>query len=907
VPAQSPVRNTVTVANPGTQSSVAGTVVSLQTEASDSASGQVLAYSAAGLPPGLSIGSSTGVISGVIPNDAAGSHAVTVTAEDPTGATGSASFTWTLHNKVTWLSPPQQVIFAVDTPVSLQIEASDSASGQTLTYTAANLPPGLSINSSTGLTSGTTPSTPGTFAVTVKAQDSTGASASAVFEWLTFPKVTVTNPGSQDSAAGTAVSLQIRASESPSQRALTYAADGLPPGLSINSSTGLISGTTPSTAGSFTVTVLVEDPTSRLPFVSTTFSWVIRNVVTVTNPGTQVSTIDTAVSLQIRASDSGSRQTLIYAPAGLPPGLSMNSLTGLISGTPSAAGEFSVTVTAQEFSAQNTAGSSGSAAFTWTVHNKVFWSFPPEDISIVVDTEVAVSAYEAIDSVSGQTLTYTAAGLPPGLSIDRSTGVISGTSSTPGIFTVTVTGQDTTGASGSTSSIWFVSPKVTVTNPGSQDSATATAVSLQIRASESPSQRALTYAADGLPPGLSINSSTGLISGTTPSTAGSFTVTVLVQDPTSRLPFVSTTFSWVIRNVVTVTNPGTQVSTIDTAVSLQIRASDSGSGQTLTYTAAGLPPGLSIDSSTGVISGTPNGAGQSSVTVTAQDTSGSSGSAAFTWFTSPKVTVTNPGTQASAAGTAVGLQIKASDSASGQTLAYAAAGLPPGLSINSATGLISGTPSKVGDFFAVTVTAQGTTGASGSAAFTWIVRDVVTVTNPGTQDSAAGTAVSLQIHASDSASGQTLTYTAAGLPPGLSINRSTGLISGTIPISTPASAPATVEVTAEDTTGASGSAVFGWIVRNLVTLTNPGTQSSNAGTEVSLQVHATDSDAGQTLTYTAANLPPGLSINPSTGLISGPIPNSTPIPPPGTVTVTARDSTIASGSTTFTWTVAELG
>jgi hypothetical protein len=166
MPAQSPVRNTVTVANPGTQSSVAGTVVSLQTEASDSASGQVLAYSAAGLPPGLSIGSSTGLISGVIPNDAAGSHAVTVTAEDPTGATGSASFTWTLHNKVTWLSPPQQVIFAVDTPVSLQIEASDSASGQTLTYTAANLPPGLSINSSTGLISGTTPSTAGSFTVT---------------------------------------------------------------------------------------------------------------------------------------------------------------------------------------------------------------------------------------------------------------------------------------------------------------------------------------------------------------------------------------------------------------------------------------------------------------------------------------------------------------------------------------------------------------------------------------------------------------------------------------------------------------------------------------------------------------------------------------------------------------------
>ncbi len=55
----------------------------------------------------------------------------------------------------------------------------------------------------------------------------------------------------------------------------------------------------------------------------------------------------------------------------------------------------------------------------------------------------------------------------------------------------------------------------------------------------------------------------------------------------------------------------------------------------------------------------------------------------------------------------------------------------------------------------------------------------MTVTNPGNQTGTVGTAVSLQIHATDSASGQTLTYSATGLPAGLSINSSTGLISGT--------------------------------------------------------------------------------------------------------------------------------
>ncbi|MBV9450692.1 MAG: hypothetical protein JO345_32860, partial [Streptosporangiaceae bacterium] len=65
-------------------------------------------------------------------------------------------------------------------------------------------------------------------------------------------------------------------------------------------------------------------------------------------------------------------------------------------------------------------------------------------------------------------------------------------------------------------------------------------------------------------------------------------------------------------------------------VSLQISASDSASGQTLTYTATGLPAGLSISSS-GLISGTPTTAATSSVTVTAKDTTGASGSASFTW------------------------------------------------------------------------------------------------------------------------------------------------------------------------------------------------------------------------------------------------------------------------------------
>ncbi|NUP38744.1 MAG: M4 family peptidase, partial [Streptomyces sp.] len=85
---------------------------------------------------------------------------------------------------------------------------------------------------------------------------------------------------------------------------------------------------------------------------------------------------------------------------------------------------------------------------------------------------------------------------------------------------------------------------------------------------------------------------------------------------------------------VTVTNPGSQSSTVGTAVSLQISASSTNSGA-LTYAATGLPTGLSINSSTGVISGTPTTAGTYSTAVTVTDSTGATGTASFTWTISP--------------------------------------------------------------------------------------------------------------------------------------------------------------------------------------------------------------------------------------------------------------------------------
>ena len=270
---------TVTVTNPGTQTGTVGTAETLQVQASDSASGKTLTYSATDLPFGLSLNATTGAVTGS--PTAAGTYLTTVTVNDGSGAS-SVNLSWTISPKgtanVITVTPPANQTGTVGTAASLQIQATDSAAGQTLTYSAAGLPAGLAISASTGLISGT-PTTAATSSVTVTVSDTTGAKGTAAFTWTINPQgthtITVTNPGNQTGTVGTAASLQIQATDSAAGQTLTYSAAGLPAGLAISASTGLISGT-PTTAATSSVTVTVSDTTGAKGTAA--FTWTVNPV-----------------------------------------------------------------------------------------------------------------------------------------------------------------------------------------------------------------------------------------------------------------------------------------------------------------------------------------------------------------------------------------------------------------------------------------------------------------------------------------------------------------------------------------------------------------------------------------------------------------------------------------------------
>src|SRR5439155_816231 len=127
------------------------------------------------------------------------------------------------------------------------------------------------------------------------------------------------------------------------------------------------------------------------------------------------------------------------------------------------------------------------------------------------------------------------------------------------------------------------------------------------------------FSASPLPPGLSVNTSTGLISGT-PTTAGTTNVTITASDGASPCNTASATLVITTANTPVITSSLTACGTVGVAFSYTITATNNPTS----YTAAPLPAGLSLGNggNRNVISGTPTAAGTTNVTITASNGAG---------------------------------------------------------------------------------------------------------------------------------------------------------------------------------------------------------------------------------------------------------------------------------------------
>jgi hypothetical protein len=187
---------------------------------------------------------------------------------------------------------------------------------------------------------------------------------------------------------------------------------------------------------------------------SSEVSGLVDRAPVLVNPGSQIGTVGQPVTLQLSGSDPEGRP-VSYGASSLPPGLSIVAATGFISGTPSAAGTFTVTASVSD------GALSDAETFTWAILGTPGSPAPTAPTAPIAPTSTsnvaptltdpgaqvasrgaAVSLQLSARDPEGARVTFGATGLPPGLQVSAATGQISGFPSVAGNFVVTATATD---------------------------------------------------------------------------------------------------------------------------------------------------------------------------------------------------------------------------------------------------------------------------------------------------------------------------------------------------------------------------------------------------------------------------------------------------------------------------------
>jgi len=320
-----------------------------------------------------------------------------------------------------------------------------AAAGGTPPYTwslaSGSLPSGLSLNSSTGAITGTPSATPGTYSFTAKVTDSASQPATKALSIAVADPLSVTTSSLPGGIVGQAYSQSVAATGGKTPYTWSVSSGTLPSGLTLNASTGAVSGT-PTAAGTSNFTVKATDSGNPARTATKALSIVIVAQLQITTSSLANGTVGQAYSQTLSATGGSGSYTWSVSSGSLPPGLSLNASTGAVSGTPTTSGTF--TFTARVTDGTQTATKSlsivVSSASTVTISTS---SLPQGRVGV---------GYSATLSASGGTAPYswsmTSGSLAPGLSFSTS-GAITGTPTKQGSFTFTVQVTDSLGATAS--------------------------------------------------------------------------------------------------------------------------------------------------------------------------------------------------------------------------------------------------------------------------------------------------------------------------------------------------------------------------------------------------------------------------------------------------------------------------
>ena len=750
---------------------------------------KTFAVTAGALPPGLNL-SPTGEITGAA--TASGTFNFTVTATDsavPTAFTGAAAYSITVTAPNIVVSPANLPMATTAAAYSETVTATGGYGPYVFSVTPGGLPPGLTLSAG-GLISGA-PTASGTYNFTIRATDGFAFTGDRFYTLVVSdPVISITSPASgalPGVEAGSAYSQSFTSTGGQAPRTWAITAGALPAGLNLSAG-GEISGT-PTVSGTFNFTVTASDSSPAPgPFTgSAAYSLTVTAPTIVVSPAS-LPDAQTATAYSQTVTASGGIGGYSYAITGgaLPNGLTL-SAGGVISGTTAAAGAYGFTVTATD-----SLGFTGDQVYTVTIADPVI-SITAPAAGVLPGVQAGDSYSQTFTATGGQTprtFAVTAGALPAGLSLSVQ-GVLSGMPTVSGTFNFTVTASDGSPAPGPFTaaqaySLTVSAPTITVSPTSLPAATTAGAYNQTLTATGGIGAHSFAVTSGALPAGLTLDPS-GLLSGA-PGVSGSFNFTVTATD---SLGFTgSRVYALAVDDpVVTVTGPAPGAlpgATGGVAYNQTFTAAGGQGAHSFAVVAGALPTGLTL-SPDGLLSGTPTASGTFNVSITASDSSPAPGpftSAPMAYsltVTAPAITVSP--TSLPDATTAVNYSeaVVATGGVGGHTYAVTAGAPPTGLTLNAASGVLSGVPIASGAFN-FTVTATDSLGFTGTHAYTLTVDDpVVTITSPtaGALPDATGTIVYSQTFTATGGQGaHSFAVVAGTLPPGLTLT-STGLLSGT--------------------------------------------------------------------------------------------------------------------------------
>jgi len=577
---------------------------------------------------------------------------------------------------------------------------------------------------------------------------------------------------------------------------------------------------------------------------------------------------------------AGTQPYLWSVTPSLPAGLSFNTQSGAITGTP---------------------GTVGNSLHTFTLVDS---SVPPQTLAtslgLIIKPPLAITTTSLPDGNIGAeyrqpvqtvggfgalTFSITSGTLPQGLGLDPNTGVIAGTATAPGgnsSFTIRVadnSGQQATQAL----SIRINAPSPPLITTLSLPAGTLNVAygPTTIEASGGTGTLTWSFPVGSLPPGLTIAPPlTGpnvTISGT-PTTQGTFNFTARVTDPFGQVatqPLSITINLPAAPNITTTTLPaGTIGQTYNQAVlatgtaPLTFSIVSPGTGT--------LPPGLTLSAGTGTITGMPTTTGTFPFTVRVADTFGQSSTRALSILvgTNNPPQIVPPSLPTGTVGVPYGpTALQATGGIGTLTWSISVGSLPPGLTLGPpVTGSsvnISGTPTTPQGTSSFTVRVTDSLGQSDTRALSITINlppplNITTTSLPG---GSIGQAYSQTVAATGGIGARTWSISAGTLPAGLNLDATSGTIAGT-PILPAGTSNFTVRV--QDALGQSDTQDLSITINllnppNITTTSLPG---GIVGQAYNQTLHATGGQGALTWSVSSGSLPAGLTLSPA-GTISG--------------------------------------